>query len=152
MISINISHAFPISSVEAFDYITDLKNWPEYWPDFIRLEEINDIEWGREGARVRNVIKLFGRETAMDIELHKFVANSLVKYISRQEGLPDIRHQRHFVDTPEGCSFRLVMEYEPRSGLKGYFDRTLLRFSIIKAIRKTLCNLDNRIGKGNSKQ
>lgn len=145
MIRINIRHAFPLSAEEAFGYITNLSNWPQYWPDFIRLEELGAIDWGSEGARVKVVIKLLGRETAMDIVLQRFVTNALVKYVSRQKGLPEIRHQRHFEDAPGGCEFRLVMEYEPRRGLKGLFDRTLLRLSIVKAIRKTLRNLDNNL-------
>lgn len=92
---------------------------------------------------MRVVIKLLGKETAMDIELQRFVTNASVQYLSRQKGLPDIRHQRQFENTPGGCEFSLVMEYDPRRGLKGLFDRFLLRFSIVKAIRKTLSNLDN---------
>ena len=38
MLRIEVTHTFDVSVAEAFAYITDMKNWPEYWPDFIRIE------------------------------------------------------------------------------------------------------------------
>jgi hypothetical protein len=38
MLRIEVAHTFDVSVTEAFAYITDVKNWPEYWPDFIRIE------------------------------------------------------------------------------------------------------------------
>jgi uncharacterized protein YndB with AHSA1/START domain len=29
---------FAVSPREGFDYITDPTNWPQYWPDFVRIE------------------------------------------------------------------------------------------------------------------
>ena len=34
MMRIEVTHTFDASVAEAFAYITDMKNWPEYWPDF----------------------------------------------------------------------------------------------------------------------
>lgn len=38
MLRIEVAHTFDVSVAEAFAYITDMKNWPEYWPDFIRID------------------------------------------------------------------------------------------------------------------
>jgi hypothetical protein len=36
MVRVEVSYSFPASVSQAFAYITDMKNWPEYWPDFVR--------------------------------------------------------------------------------------------------------------------
>lgn len=138
MVCIEVRHIFPVSVEKAFAYITDTKNWPEYWPDFVGMSEQGTIPWGNKGARVQVVIKLLNCPTALNIELQSFEENALVKYVSRQQGLPDIRHERHFRQTDAGCEFRLVVAYVPRNGLKGIFDRLLLKRSIINALNKTL--------------
>jgi hypothetical protein len=29
---------FPVSVEQGFDYITDLRNWPAYWPGLVRVD------------------------------------------------------------------------------------------------------------------
>jgi len=140
MIYIDIHHVFPVPVEDAFNYITDIKNWPEYWPDFIRMQESGDIPWGRPGAKVAVVIKLLNRPTALNIVLDRFEKESLVIYNSKQKGLPEMRHERHFTHIEDGCEFRLRVEYEPRKGVKGLFDRYILKRSVENAILKTLKN------------
>lgn len=93
------------------------------------------------------VIRLLSRETELRIKLEEFVKNLNVKYVSKQDGLPDIHHERYFESTPNGCNFRLIMRYEPRSGIKGLFDRYILKKSIIRAIHKTLSNQDRMLSR-----
>ena len=63
-------------------------------------------------------------------------------YTSTQAGLPDASHQRHF--EPDGAAFvyRLVVEYEPRSGIAGLFDRLLLARGISRAFQSTFAALE----------
>ena len=51
MVRIEVSHTFPVSVAEAFAYITDMKNWPEYWPDFIRIENPAAAGWSKPGDK-----------------------------------------------------------------------------------------------------
>ena len=37
MLRIEVTHTFDVNVAEAFAYITDVKNWSEYWPNFIRI-------------------------------------------------------------------------------------------------------------------
>lgn len=142
MVHIEVSHTFPVSVVEAFAYITDMKNWPEYWPDFIRIENPSEARWSNPGDKATIVIKLLNRERALNMELQKFQKDALVTYISRQHGLPDVRHERHFQAAPNGCEYRLVVEYEPRRGVAGLFDRLLVKRSVERAMHKTVQNLE----------
>ncbi|HZL94217.1 MAG TPA: hypothetical protein VFB99_11255 [Vicinamibacterales bacterium] len=47
----------------------------------------------------------------------------------------------------DGCVYRLIVEYEPRTGAAGLFDRTLVRRSVEQAMRRTIQNLDRRFHK-----
>ena len=141
MVRIEVSHSFPVSVAEAFAYITDMKNWPAYWPDFIRIENPSEARWSRPTDKTTIVIKLLNRERALKMELMEFQQDARVAYISRQQGLPDVRHERLFKPVPQGCEYRLVVEYEPRGGLAGLFDRWLQKWSVERAMHKTVQNL-----------
>jgi hypothetical protein len=142
MVRIEVSYTFPVSVAEAFAYITDMKNWPEYWPDFIRIENPDEARWSNPGDKVTIVIRLLNRERALNMELKEFQQVMRVAYVSHQHGLPDVRHERHFKAAPIGCEYRLVVEYEPRQGFTGLFDRLLVKRSVERAMRKTVQNLD----------
>jgi len=143
MVRIEVSHTFPVSVAQAFAYITDMKNWPAYWPDFIRIENPSEARWNRPTDKTTIVIKLLNRERILKLELRDFERDGRVAYISRQQGLPDARHERLFKPTPDGCEYRLVVEYEPRAGLAGLFDRWLLKRSVERALHKTVQNLES---------
>jgi uncharacterized membrane protein len=143
MVRIEVSRTLPVSVAEAFAYITDMKNWPEYWPDFVRVENLPAARWSSPGDRAMVIIKLLGRERALNMELKAFHKDVRVAYVSRQRGLPDVGHERRFDAAPGGCVYRLVVEYEPRAGLAGLFDRLLVKRSVERAMRRTLQNLDS---------
>ena len=42
----------------------------------------------------------------------------------------------------ESFDYRLVVEYEPRGGLRGLYDRLLVRRGIERALRQTVRNLE----------
>mgnify|MGYP003577972062 CR=1 FL=1 len=139
---IEVIHTFDVSVAEAFAYITDTKNWPEYWPGFIRIEKAPAASWSIAGDKVTVVIKLLNRERALNMELESFRKDACVTYVSRQRGLPDVRHERHFEAARDGCRYRRIVEYEPRRGFAGLFDRMLVRPSVEQALRKTVQSLD----------
>jgi len=62
--------------------------------------------------------------------------------------LPDARHERHFDPDGEGFRYRLVVEYEPRGGLKGLYDRVLVRRGIDGALQRTIANLERTLPAG----
>jgi hypothetical protein len=142
MIRIERTHTFPVPVSEAFAYITDLNNWADYWPDFVRIHDPTAAQWGQPGDTVAIVLKLLNRERELNMRLEEFQKDKLVTYLSRQRGLPDARHERHFHPTLGGFEYRLVVAYEPRKGLSGVFDRLLLKRAIARALDKTIQNLD----------
>jgi hypothetical protein len=142
MIQIEAVHIFPIPMNKAFAYITDTKNWPAYWPDFVRIQDPAHARWGQPGDEITIVIKLLNRERALHMKLEEFQRDRLVTYHSHQAGLPATRHERHFRAVPEGFEYRLVVAYYPRQGLTGLVDRFLVKRAVARALRKTIENLD----------
>jgi hypothetical protein len=132
-------HQFDVGVEEAFAFITDLANWPRYWPGLVRVEP--GSRWSAPGDEARIVIRLLGREVELRMALRTFELNRLVEYESRQSGLPDARHERHFSAADSGFRYRLVVDYEPRSGLRSLYDRLLVRRGIERAMGQTITNL-----------
>ena len=141
VIRVEVSRRLAVGLREGFDYITDLDNWPEYWPDLVRVEP--DSRWSAPGDRARLVLRLLGRQTEMTMTLRRIEPYRLVEYSSVQRGLPDARHERHFADDGRGgLAYRLVVELSPRPALPGLLDRVLLPRAVKRALRQTVANLE----------
>jgi hypothetical protein len=76
--------------------------------------------------------------------LRTFEPDRLVIYTSRQSGLPDAYHERHFEPNGDGFVYRLVVEYEPRGGLRGFVDRLVLPHGIRRAFARTFASLERQ--------
>jgi uncharacterized protein YndB with AHSA1/START domain len=133
---IEASRRFPVPVREGFDYITDQRNWAEYWPGLVRIEP--GSRWSGPGDVTRIVVRLLGREVPLEMTLRRLDPPRLVEYTSTQPGMPDARHERHFEDAGGGLLYRIAVELEPC----GLYDRTVVRLGIARALRKTLANLE----------
>jgi Polyketide cyclase / dehydrase and lipid transport len=129
-------HRFPVSVHDGFAYITDQANWPDYWPGLVRIEP--GSRWGEPGDVTRMVLRVLRREVPMEMTLRRFDPDRLVEYTSTQDGLPDMRHERHFAAAGASLHYRVVVEFEPR----GLYDRVIVRAAIARAMRRTIANLD----------
>ena len=127
-----------------FAFITDTANWPRFWPGYVRLEE--GSHWGAVGDTARMVTRLLGRERELTMTITGFEPNRLVTYTSTQPGLPDARHERSFEPDDGGFVYRLVVDYEPRSGVAGAVDRVLLPRGIRRAFEQTFDALERELG------
>ncbi len=141
MIHIEKIHTFPVDVGKGFAYITDIHNWMEYWPGLTRIKDLEAAKWKEAGHGVTVGLRLLGREVEMSMHLEQFQQDALVAYVSHQAGLPDVHHERHFEPVPDGFKYRLVVEYEPRKGWAGLFDRFVLRRSVARALQRTIENL-----------
>ena len=117
MIRVEHEHGFSVSPEAGFAFITDTSNWPRYWPGFVSVRP--GSRWQAPGDETGIVTKLLGREVELRMKLTRFEVNRFVSYESTQDGLPDARHERHFTPTGDGFTYRLVVEYDPRSGGSG---------------------------------
>ena len=139
MIRIEAAKDYPVSAEQGFAYITDPRNWRAYWPGLIDLRE--PVSWERPGDEAQLDLRIAGRRTRMHMTLDELRPARLVAYRSRQRGAPDARHERHFEPAPTGFRYRVVVAYEPRPGVAGLLDRTLTRWAVRSALRRTLRNL-----------
>jgi Polyketide cyclase / dehydrase and lipid transport len=143
MIRVEHTHTFPVSVGDGFAYITDTRNWNAFFPNFVRLHDAARARWDTPGDQVTVVIRLLGREVQVRMTLEQYQRDTRVTYVSRQQGLPDASHERHFRGVPNGFEFRPVVAFEPRSGLAGLFDRLLVRRAIAGALATTIENLES---------
>ena len=67
MTRIEVETRFDVSLRDGFDYITDPANWPEYWPDLVRIEP--GSSWREPGDRARLVLRLLGRPIELEMTL-----------------------------------------------------------------------------------
>jgi hypothetical protein len=140
---IESTHHYDVPVEQGFAFITDTANWPKFWPGYVRLEP--GSSWGAPGDTARLVTRLLGRNRELTMTVTEFEPNRLVTYTSTQPGLPDVRHERHFEPDGEGFVYRLVVEYEPRGGLSGLFDRVLLARGIKRAFASTFAALEREL-------
>jgi uncharacterized protein YndB with AHSA1/START domain len=129
-----------------FAFVTDPANWPRFWPGFVRLEP--GSSWGAVGDTARLVTRILGRERTLAMTVTAFEPNRLVTYTSTQPGLPDAEHERHFDADGDGFVYGLVVELEPRSGPKGWWDRLVLGRGIRRAFAQTFAALERELQTG----
>jgi uncharacterized protein YndB with AHSA1/START domain len=141
-IRIEVEHRLPVSVHDGFDYITDPDNWHEYWPRLVRITSA--LRWRQPGDRACLVLRMLRREVELEMKLVRIEPYRLVEYTSEQRGLPAVRHWRHFEQIDDELAYRIAVEYQPRPGWRGLFDRLLVRRAIERALRETLANLERR--------
>lgn len=140
MIRVETEHRFDVSVERGFAFITDTANWSKFWPGYVRLEE--GSIWGAAGDTGRLLVRLLARERLLTMTITRFEPNRLVTYTSTQPGLPDASHSRHFEPDGAGFIFRIVVEFEPRGGIAGLFDRFLLARGVGRTVQRTFAALE----------
>jgi uncharacterized protein YndB with AHSA1/START domain len=138
------AHRYDVPVDRGFAFITDTANWPRFWPGYVRLEP--GSSWGAPGDTAKLVTKILGRERTLTMTVTDFEPNRLVAYTSTQTGLPDARHERHFEPDLDGFVYRLVVDVEPRSGVRGVLDRLVLARGIRRAFDSTFAALERELG------
>jgi hypothetical protein len=150
-VRVEVAHRFGVGLRDGYDYITDLGNWHAYWPGLLRIDA--ESRWGAPGDRTRIGLRLLGREIEMTMILDRLEPYRLIEYTSRQHGLPQARHERHFADDGDHrLGYRAVVEYLPRAGPRGVFDRVILRRAVERALRATVANLAARFAEREAAQ
>jgi uncharacterized protein YndB with AHSA1/START domain len=140
---VEAARRYDVPVERGFSFVTDTANWPTFWPGYVRLEE--GSRWGRSGDTARLVTRLFGRERELTMTITAWEPNRLVTYTSIQPGLPDARHERHFEPDGAGFVYRLVVEYEPRSGVRGIVDRLVVPRGVRRAFDSTFDALHRQL-------
>ena len=143
MVRIEAAHRFDVPVERGFAFITDIRNWSRFWPGYVRLEE--GSSWGAPGDTARLATRLLGRTRLLTMRITVFEPIRVVTYTSTQAGLPDALHERHFEPDGGGFVYRLVVAYDPRSGIAGLYDRFLLARGIRRAFQRTFMALEEEL-------
>jgi hypothetical protein len=57
MIQIERVHFYPVPLRDGFTYITDLNNWGDYWPNFVRIKDPTNARWSKSGDTITLVLR-----------------------------------------------------------------------------------------------
>jgi hypothetical protein len=148
MARLELTRDLPVALREGFDYITNVENWPEYWPKLVDIPNQESVRWREPGDRAAVVVEVRGRPTELRMALDEFVPYDRVNYRSSQDGLPDFRHERHFREAGGRLRYTLVIGYAPRAGFKGIFDRVVLPRYVRASLVETMDNLERIFAAG----
>lgn len=135
---LELTRDLPVGAREGFDYITNIENWPAYWPSFVEMHDRGSARWREPGDQMSVVVVARRRLTRLNMMLDEFVPYERVVYRSSQEGLPDFHHERHFSESDGRLRYTLVVAYEPR----GVFDRFILPRYVRRSLAETMDNLE----------
>ena len=141
-VTITVSTRFTFPLRDGYDYITDLRCWPQYWPNLMRVAP--GSRWSQPGDTAWLTLKLLGRPTELAMTLSRVVPYRLVEYTSVQSGLPAATHERHFAEDPAGFAYRIVVDLEPRSGIWRPYDRLVVPRAVKRVAEQTVRNLERR--------
>lgn len=138
-VAISRQFAFPLRRA----YDTNLGRWPEYWPGLIRVEPgaalvtagghcEADAEATRppDGARDHPAAR-------RPIPAHR---------VHERPAWPAhrARHERHLVEDHASFGYRIVVEFEPRTGLRRPSDRVVVARAVERVAGRTVRNLEQR--------
>ena len=132
--------AFPLE--RGYDYITDLRCWPQYWPNLTRVAP--ESRWSQPGDTAWLRLKMLGRPTQLEMTLAQVIPYRLIEYTTAQGGLPAATHERHFAEDAGGFLYRIVVEFEPRAGRWRPFDRLMVPRAVERMAEQTVENLERR--------
>jgi Polyketide cyclase / dehydrase and lipid transport len=144
VIRVETTSVFSVPQPRGFAFITNVMNWPRYWPNFVRIEHDGVVHWSAPGDRITVVQRFLGREVTLRLQLDEFRPN-LIRYRSQQHGLPELAHERHFVELANGFEYRLVVVYAPHAGWRGLFDRVIFKRGVKRALGQTVHNLQAQL-------
>ena len=139
-IRIEREHHFAMPVESGFAFITDMANWPRYWPGFVRIEP--GSRWSAPGDEARIVIRLLGRKVALRMTLRHFEENQLVEYESTQSGMPDAHHERHSYRPTAGSSTASWSSMSRDLGSEASTTGFSCGRGVERALRQTVANVD----------
>jgi Polyketide cyclase / dehydrase and lipid transport len=145
MIRVAKSATLSVDRSLAFDYITNPGNWPQFWPNLISLDPIDDARWRQPGDTMALQMRLGGRVATLHMTLEEFRYPELVRYRSVQYSMPETAHERIFLPVDGGFTYQMAVEFAPRPGMAGLFDRTIFRYATRRALHRTIGNLRRRL-------
>jgi hypothetical protein len=100
---------------------------------------------GASGDRARLVTRLLGRERELRDDRQSVRAQQARDVRQHATRPADADHERYFEPDGDGFVYRLVVEYEPRGGIAGLFDRLLLARGIRSAFERTFMALEREL-------
>lgn len=143
---IEVSRHYGIPVARGYAFVTDVRNWSQFFPGFIALDP--ESRWTAAGDVASLTTKLLGRTRRVTLTLERIEPHHDFSYTSTQEGLPVAHHERTFTAEGDGFTFNLSVAYEARRGLRGVVDRVVLKQAVRRLLQQTLDALEVAFASG----
>jgi len=123
----------PLPPDEAFAFVADPGNWPQFFPG---RQAVEKDDWGHVGGHARLTSIILGRAMTMDLELTEWNPPMAFRYtVSREGGPANDDNRRTFHLVPEGTRLSGTTETPTRRGPAGLLD--LLQMMLVRGVFMT---------------
>jgi hypothetical protein len=121
---VSVEQALEVPPDVGLRYLTTMDNWREFLPGFVRFAEPG--RWQQPGDRASVLIRSFGSEAKLEMEMLELEPGRRVRFSMRRAGVPELHHERVFLPTETGCRCEFAVTYRPRAGLLSLLDTAVL--------------------------
>lgn len=136
----------PLGQEDAFAFVSDPRNWPQFF-DGMRSAEAG-ADWGTVGGHARMTNAMLGRSIESELELTVWDPPREFRYVARQPGRPELDNRRVFVPLPDGTRLVGTTDARMRGGVTGLTDQAV-RLALQRTFHEAMAKLP-QVAAGNS--
>lgn len=141
---IELTKSFPVPLKQAFDYLHDFTQWPQWYYGMIEIvEEPAGGTWRKPGDTVVFLHKVLGHSLVGSVVIEEMREYELIRSVAKVSGLPEVQQVYRFAEAAEGgveLTVTLVSD-EPTSFFGRAVDRLLLPHVMVRDLERTMENL-----------
>lgn len=147
MPQVTAKRSFPAPRKEAFEYLTEPRNWPGFYSNLTDVDE--GSSWSAAGDKVVFDYSILGRRVKAEATLEEYVYGELVRHSVRVPGLPDVHQEWVYSDTDDGFAVEVTMNTAVAESFLGRaIDRLLIPKALSRDLERTLENIEDMLSLG----
>jgi hypothetical protein len=140
---------FGVNRKEAFDYLTDPRNWPLFYSNLNGL--VGDVAhpFAKKGDTATFLYSILGRQVEANAVAEEIVYGEKVRHTVSVPGLPDVHQEWVYTDTPDGFAVDVTMNTEEATTFLGKaIDRYVIPRALQRDLENTLENIEQMFSVG----
>lgn len=139
MAAVTNSRRYPVSRTDAFSYLTDPQNWPDYYSGVVAVAE--SAAFGKPGDTVDVTYSLLGRRVGVSVTVDEIRDGEMIRHTAVVPGLPDVHQTWTYRDAGDGLMLDASLTTE---GSTSFFGRAIDRLVVPRALQR---DLERTLGK-----
>lgn len=147
MPQVTATRSFPAPRKEAFEFLTEPRNWPRFYSNLTDVD--GGSSWSAAGDKATFGYSILGRRVEATATLEEFVYGELVRHTVQIPGLPEVHQEWVYDDDDGGFTVEVTMNTpETGSFLGKAIDRLLIPRALNRDLDRTLENMEGMFGLG----